>query len=347
MAQVNRVEFLQRLEALQPGLAPREIVQQSSCFIFQKGTVLTYNDEVACHSESGLPKKLTGAVQAKPLVDLLYKMPEEIVEVEAADDVLLVKGKGRRSGIRMEPEVTMPLDKLETVEEWKKLHEDFAEGVTIASACAGKDADKFAFTCVHITPKWLEACDNVQMVRYRLKTGIATRALVRKDSIKPIVSLDMTEFGETESWLHFRNPAGLIYSVRRYAEEYKDIGPYLDVHGAKLVLPKRLDKAVQAAEVFSADDKDNNQVLVELRPGKMKVKGVGTYGWYSEVKKLPGYKGATLSFLVRPQLLVEITKRHTECEVSSEYLRVDGGRFVYVACLSQAEADKPAVKEKE
>jgi hypothetical protein len=69
MNRINREEFLRNLESVEPGLSPREILEQSSCFIFQKGWIKTFNDEVACKIKS--PLKLEGAVQAAPLLAIL------------------------------------------------------------------------------------------------------------------------------------------------------------------------------------------------------------------------------------------------------------------------------------
>ena len=44
---VSREKLMQALEAVSPGLANRELIEQSSCFVFKSGMVMTFNDEVA------------------------------------------------------------------------------------------------------------------------------------------------------------------------------------------------------------------------------------------------------------------------------------------------------------
>jgi len=44
---INRQEFLDSLEMVKAGLSPREFIEQSSCFAFKEGEVLTFNDESA------------------------------------------------------------------------------------------------------------------------------------------------------------------------------------------------------------------------------------------------------------------------------------------------------------
>lgn len=343
MIRVNREELLGKLESVQPGLAPREIVEQSSCFVFKGSTVMTYNDEVACRLPTGFKIKGAGAVQAQPLLAILRKLQEEEIEIETDAEFFRVKGKRRTAGIRMEQEVLLPIDSVDEPGEWKALHDDFSDAISIVQECAGKDESQFWVTCIHLHPKWVEACDNFQITRYKLKTGLTGPTLVRSSSIKHIISLGMTEFSETESWLHFRNPDGLVFSCRRYVEDFPDMSRFLECAGQEVALPKGLGEAVEKAEIFSSENADSNQVRVELRPGKLKIKGTGVSGWYSETKKMR-YDGKPMSFLITPKLLLEITKRHNECQIDAgaERLKVDGGKFTYVACLGKEDEKEEA-----
>lgn len=334
MQTVNRETLLNQLESVQSGLSARELVEQSSCYVFKDGIVMTYNDEIACHQKCSL--KLTGAVQAAQFKDLLHKLKEDNIQVEAKATELMIKGKGRRAGIRMEADVLLPIDSVERPEKWKDLNEDFLEAVKLVQSCASSDDSEFALICIHIHPEWVEACDNFQITRVPMKTGVKASTLVKRDALKHVVALDMTEFCETESWMHFRNPSGLVLSCRRYVEDYPNLGPLLDVKGTKATLPRGLGDAADKASVFSADTSDDNQVRIELRPGKLRIRGQGASGWYQEQKKI-NYKGPALAFLIAPELLIEITKKHNDCLISSTALMVDSGRFQYVSCLGAIE----------
>lgn len=337
MIRVNRAQLLQQLESVLPGLAQREIVEQSSCFVFKDGEVITFNDDVACRR--GCELKITGAVHAEPLLAVLRKLPEEDVRIEIGDGRLLIKGKSNReSGITMDAEILTPVDKVKPPEKWKKLNEEFADAITIVSQCAGKDEDAFAATCVHITPDWVEAFDNSKMTRYNLRTKIKEPVLVRATSIKSMTALGMTEFSETDTWLHFRNPVGLVMSVRIWREEatdFPDLTPFLKTSGVPTTFPKGLVDAVARCNIFSSEMAENNQVSVQLKPGKLKVRGDGSRGYFKESKKI-NYDGPVMAFQVAPELLVELLKRHNECEITPETLKVDNGKFTYVTSLEVA-----------
>jgi len=294
---------------------------------------MTYNDEVACKAKTNLD--LTGAVQANSLKAILEKMPDDEVEITAGENEILIKGKRRNVGVRMEHDVLLPFKNVETPKKFVPLHEEFSEAVAMAYDCTSKNQDKFWSTCVHIHPKWIEACDGFKIIRYKMKTNVSQSQLVRGTAIKCITELDVKEFCETDNWIHFRTKDKTVISCRRWLEPYKSEGitKLLEITGTKSVLPKGLAEAAQRAEVFSKENPDNNLVQVMLMPGKLRIKGDGVSGWYSETKKLK-YKGPKLDFYIGPELLVNLTQKHNECEVSNKHLKVGGAKFTFVACLN-------------
>ena len=274
---VSREVLLNKLETVQPGISPKEIIDQSGCFVFKDGEVMTYNDEVSCRQKVDL--KIEGAVTAAPLLAILRKLTEDVVDIHVLKYgcELRIKGKKKQASIRMEAEIRLEIDVVERHKKWKKLHEDFAEAIHIVGQCVGTDESKPTTTCIHIHPEWVEASDNYQVSQFKMKTGVKTSCLVKQTSLKHIVSLGMTKFSETESWFHFKNPNGLIVSCRRYVEEFGDTAAILAVKGTPTVLPKGLAEAVDKAASFSSEP-DENQVLIELRPGKLRLRAVVTLG---------------------------------------------------------------------
>lgn len=330
----NREQLLRKLEAVAPGLATREAVEQSSCFVFQDGQVITFNDEIACSIECEIG--VDGAVAAKPLLDLLGKLTEETIDVAPKGNELIVKGKRRRAGITLEAEIALPVGAVDKPKKWKDLDPEFADAVGVVQQCASKDANQFALTCIHITPDCVEACDNFQLARYPLKTGVKKACLVKRDSLKHVTGLGMTEVSETRTWIHFRNPTGLVLSVRREVMDYQDLTNILQMDGTPTTLPGGLAEAVEKAEIFSAENSENNVVIVQLTKDELRLKGIGATGWYEERKKVV-WKGDDLSFNIAPKLLLDITERTNDCSIVPGRLKIDGGKFIYVTCLGKIE----------
>ncbi len=327
---IDRAELLRKLEAVAPGLATKEAVEQSSCFVFTGGRVVTFNDEIACGIDCDLG--FTGAVAARPLLDLLAKMSETEIDVEATETELIVKGKRRRAGITMEAQITLPIASVEQPGDWVDMDPEFADAIGVVQHCASKDTNNFHLTCVHVTPTCVEACDNFQLARYPLATGVAEACLVKRDSVKHVTGLGMTEVSETKTWLHFRNPTGLTLAVRRELGDFESLDAFIETDGVRCTLPGGLAEAVDKAEIFSAESSENNIVTIELKPGQLRLRGMGATGWYEERKDVK-WDNEPMSFNMAPKLLVDITTRTNDCFIAPGRLKIDGGKFTYVTCL--------------
>ena len=328
---VNREKLLGILEQVSPGLAPKEMIEQSSCVVFHRGRVCTFNDEISCSVASPIPE-LTGAVAAKPLLDLLSRMDEDEVDIVQEDKGLLVKGRGKRAKVNMEAEVLLPIDTVEAPEQWFPLPKEFCEAVGIVYSCAAAESSNFSLTCVHIAPTFIEACDRFQLSRYPIESPVDGSVLARAVSLAKIAPLAMTEMALTPAWVHFRNAVGLTFSCRRFLDKYMDLSQFIDRSGAaRVALPGSLEEIVNKAEIFSGENKVSNHMLVELRPGKLSIRGEGPQGWYEERRDV-AYDGPGVAFLINPKMLLSISKKSNDCCIRPGRLSVDSGKFFYATC---------------
>jgi len=341
---IKRKEFLEQLESVRPGLSAREVVEQSSCFIFQDKKVFTFNDEITCHRESLLD--IEGAVQAEPLLAILSKLPEKEIDISIKNNELFIRGKQRRVGIRMESKIVLPVDSVEEPKGWKKLPADFADAIKWVQPCAGDNQSEFNMTCIHLCETWMEACDNYQAIRYKIKTDIRKPTLIRKDSIKHIIEMDMIDVSQTKRWIHFRNSSGLMLSCRHWMEEYPDLKDILKGKGEPWDLPKGLREAIEKAQVFSSEDPAGDNMIIDLQPGILTITGKGAAGWFTARKKTL-YKGSILQFTISTRILLELVEHFNEykCRISKGRLKVKGGKLTYITVLGKAKEKKKEKKK--
>jgi hypothetical protein len=329
---IERESFLQRLQSVKAGLAvARPTVAQSDCFIFQDGQVFTFNGDCACSSDSKLGKEVHGAVEADMLQKVLAKLPDDIIDIQVSENDFVFKGEDKETQFALQADIVSPASRIVQPTSWQPLHEDFNDAVGIVQESAGRDESQQHLLCVSVTPDWVEASDNTQATRYRLRTGIETKFLVKRDAIRSIAVLGMTEFSEAENWVHFRNPANLTLSCLRFMEDYPDISEFYKAKGEKLVLPKRLKETLECAGLFSAQY-DNDRVIIELKPGRLRVQGIGLSGKHVE-KKDVAYTGKAMKFLISPKLLLNLIAKHSECEVTENLLLIKGGSWRYATVL--------------
>lgn len=335
--EVEREAFLQRLDEVAPGLSPKDIVEQSGCAVFRDGYIWTFNEEVACRTPSGLPKDFKSAVQAEPLRKILRKLPDDTIRINPKKSRFQVEGKKKELWVRSEADILLPIHLIEKPDKWRDVSKDLTDAIGIVQDCASDVVGKVS-ACVHIMPEYIEAGDGFQICRYRLKTGVPDSILVKADSIRNVGLFDIEKTAETEKWIHFKSATGLILSCLRYVGEYENLEDHLKGTGTKAVLPQALHEAAERAEVFSSEVKDRNKLLVELRPNQMRVTGIGASGGYRERKNIK-YGGKPMKFMVTPKLLMKLIEHSKECEIDrkKKHIRVNGGRFVWMACLQDVE----------
>lgn len=354
---IDKEKFLDDLQMVKSGLSNKELFEQSNCFVFKDGYVFTFNDEVACRKKTELT--LEGAVPAAPLLSILEMLDsDKTLEVSENDNgELEFRGKRKKFAIARDAEVLLPIEKVteEIVKTWARLPDNFGDVVAKIKDCVGtNEADMFSMTCIHLHPKYIEASDNRQLIRWHISLGNKTPLLVRGTAIGHIVGLGMSKISSTPSWIHFKNAAGLIFSVRKFVEEYPDMEHVLKVDGSKIKLPKGVVKAsnratVMASELTSGIDPT---VTVNLRPpkpgekqGAIMIEGRGLIGWYQEIKDC-AYRGPKLSFVVTPGLLEHITNNYNEATISERKLKATGGgegksTWEYVTVLGKPRKAEP------
>lgn len=349
VVRIGREAFRQVLARVEPGLAKSDVFEQSACVIADRGWLMTYNGEIAVRTKSGLPANFNGAVRAAPLAAALEAVPDDDVEVDYSDPSRLrVSGTaGRRKWfeVRAEAEILLPISSVEVPADWFDLPEDFHAALKQALVAAGKNETEFVATCVHATPEYLECCDRLQISRYRAAFPCREPFLFRAKSAKHLLDFDVTRFGETDNWVHFRNKE-VVFSCTRHADQMPDLEEMLRFRGTSMRLTKEAEAAAKLAGVFTAADKADSKVTVSLHPGRMVVSGRGAFG-RGEYPVETTYAGPPLAFRVDPAALIEMVQTYDTCEVGRDAqgrdrLRVDGEKWVYMAALGRAEPDGAA-----
>jgi len=337
---VNRESFLQILESVTAGLSNTG-VEQGKCFIFQDSQVMTFSGE--CFVRRKIPIELSGAVEADPILQILSKLKDEEIDVKTEEGQLLIQvfslnktGKEilkKKSWLQINPLITVPTSLVEDPGDWQKLHEDFGEAVSTVSQCSSKTKDEreWMLTCIHLHPKWIESGDCYQFCRYRIQFGLESSILVKAKSLQGVSQLGMTEFSQTGSWLHFRNPSGVVYSCRLHVGEYPSMGQLFKFEGESVVLPKDLSEGIDRSEIFSKME-DQNLVQIDLKPNKVWITGKSEKGGHTESKKVK-YEGPEMSFCIAPKMLSTLAKKFSEGIVAEDKLKFDSGTYKLLCYL--------------
>ena len=340
---IERDKLLAELRTVEVGIASKPTVEQSDCFVFRKGEVMTYNDEVACRTKCSLD--MTGAINAAKLLGMLTKWPEETITFKRTDGKLQFKGKGKRGYFKTEDKILLPIQDVETPKKWKVLPSGFFDAVNQVSGCTKHGGASPHLNCICFTPDWIEGCDGVQAGRVTISTPFEKLTLINNNAVKQIVGLGIADVGFTDNWVHFQNTErDLVVSCHTNPDDYPSdqITAIFQTKGKKATLPKGLKELVDRLNVFVDDT--TQWLEVEVDPTFVKVTGKGAHGSQTERKKIK-YKGDPIAFSINPQLLRELSDKHDICRITEKTIQVRKGNFQYVTSLFIPRNEKEEEKE--
>lgn len=337
--EIEKKTLLNTLESLRFGLADQNIIEQSSCFVFAGGMVVTFNDELSVRKKFQLPGIQEGAVAGKPLLELVSKLEEEHLDLSIEDGHLCIRGKGkRRAAITLEKEILLPFQSVDKPGKWIELDSEFSQAISICSECVSRDDDSFDLTCIHITSKFVESSDTFQSCRWSIETDIDDSILIRKETSEALSNLNVTKMSLVDKWVHFTNKDNVLLSCRTYddAEEYPDLDQCFDVSGSEISFPQSIIESISKAEIFAKTG--DGLIQIKVKKGYLYVKGMSDLGWYEERKKID-YKGKEFLFFIPPRLLANlITKyRHVIVSKNVDALKVVSDNYQYATSLSTEE----------
>lgn len=341
---INRKSLTDILGMVKCGLASKEVVENSTCFIFKGGRVLTYNDDVAVSHPLDLG--LEGAVKGKEFEALLNKMNDEEVEIFVDPEltgVLRVKGVKTNAKLRLEENANIDdiLNMLGDPQNWSSLPETFRPSVDFCQFSVGRDPNKPLLTTVycgmvtnHDTGEenavTISSDDN-RITICELGEGIVLDPFcLPATAVKELKAFLPVEYAFTEGWIHFRTKDNVMFSSRILmgtypADKCKEICN--SVHGETVKLPNGLIESLDRAGIFASGD--SGSVSVELKDGFLTVTGEGEAGSVEEAARLR-YHGDEVKFDVAPDFLKAILQHTSEAIIAPGLLQFSGLGFVHV-----------------
>ncbi len=193
---ISRGTLLAKLNEASPGLAKSPTIEQSDCFVFSDGKLITFNDEIMVRTESPVDFEL--AVNANDLLAILSKFPDDEVEIEQNDkQQLVISTESNRRGAKIAciMDIALHTDAVEPPAKWHKLAEGCAAALHTAALTAGENDSEYLTTCIHITPKMVEATDNYRLLRIEGVTGFPDRVLIPAACILKLENQEIVKVG--------------------------------------------------------------------------------------------------------------------------------------------------------
>lgn len=327
---VNRKKLLGAVEAASAAVSKDGAIDQSDFLLFERGKLRTYNDFLACSLDS--PLDIDGAVKAFEFNQLLRKLTEDELEITVKPKYLEVVGDSRKAKVAMQKSVRLQVE-VDAPERWGPLPREFADAVRVVLPCTSSSkSSKFVVRCVRLGAEGMSATDNVQLVHASIGLPTSNPFLVLPDVLDHAAILCCDEMGVTEKWVHFRNASGVMLSGRRHDLTFPPFREVLKTEGKKTKLPEGLKEAIDRAFIFAEGSTKDARIKIAIKGDRVRISGKGPHGEYLEEQETSSRMKA--SFYTTPQLMNNLLKKSTHCEVvPGRMLIVRGDYYDYATSL--------------
>ena len=333
---MKKQNLLTALETVKPGLAAKEMIEQSTSFAFMNGRVVTYNDEISLsHPVEDL--EIEGAIQADELYKLLNKLKEDEIEVEIKGGELLLKSGKTKAGLTLQQEITLPLEEIGETGKWKTLPEGFLNHIRFAMTCCSRDMSRPVLTCVHVSKEGvIEGSDGFRITRCQLEEQMPIKTfLLPVSAAVQVIRIKPTKIATGDGWIHFKTDEDTILSCRVFEDTFPDTAPFLKVEGVEIVLPKQIDEILDRAAVFAKRDHFLDEVVtITIGDKHITVKSKSDAGWFKESARMR-YSDKPITFSITPYLLQDILKETNVCVMCEDRLKFEGAGWEHITTLRE------------
>jgi DNA polymerase III sliding clamp (beta) subunit (PCNA family) len=329
--QISRNELVKALEAVKPGLADRELIEQTTSFAFIGDKVVTYNNEISLsYPIEGLD--ITGAIKADELYKLLTRLRKDEIELELEGKQILLKCGRIKAGLAIQDEIKLPLEEIKDIGRWRTLPENFIKALTFSSHAASNDYSRPLLTCIHINKDgYVEATDNFRICKYELKGNwVLDNTLIPVNNVKEVIKMNPSNVAKGKGWIHFMNEEGCNLSCRIFQDDtYVNFDDLLKVQGEEIVFPNLILDTLERATIFT-----NTCVDIHIKENKIRIKSSNETSWFEETLNIRYENEIDIS--ITPELFKDILSVTKKGIIGERVIKFEmPGEFQYNVALAK------------
>jgi hypothetical protein len=330
---LSKNSLLEALDAVAAGLATKEMIEQSTCFVFKNGRVITYNDKVSVSHPYDCG--IEGAIISTEFRSFISKTSSDEIDLSIVGNEIVLKSGRSKAGITMQATISLPIEEIGEISKWKPLPATFLKGLSFAAGSCSRDLTRPVLNCVHVNGTTIEGTDSYRILRYTLESEMPLRnaILIQANICGSIVHMKPVQIAEGKGWVHFKNEAGTVLSCRLFEAKYVNTAPLLIVEGEEIHFPKELPTILDRAGTFAKRDIPLDEVVsIQLQNNMMVVSSKSASGWFTEKSKIT-YAELPIEFQVSPYLLKDILLETNVGNVSKNKLVFTGANWIYLTML--------------
>jgi len=308
--EIQKTELQKAINSLKPGLAKKEIIEQSSYIIFDKDKLRTYNDEISIT----IPFKsdIKGAVIAEDLIKYLNSIKINNLDITIDNGYIRFNSKKSKAGIVFVPEIKISFDEIQINKNWEFLPKDFISAVKSSLSSVSVDFTRQVLTYIHCTDRFAESSDRKRLTRftYNEPSKKAFDFLLPGKAAVVVTKYNPNKFMICNSWIHFKNKDGLIFSCRTTGLTFPNTEPILKCEkkkGFKLQLD--ISDIIKEVSIFAKDDYGaTTTIMVHVFKNTLKLRAENKKGFAEHFKTLK-YKGDEIKFFINPDFFESLCSK--------------------------------------
>lgn len=333
---ISKEDLLQALRSVRPGLSKKEIIQQSLHVMFMGDCIATFNDAISVLYP--LKTDFKCSVNGDEFYKVLEGVKEDEVEITVDGDHIKVNSKKTKAGFstlvgeqeKVDGLVAKLMKTIQAPKFFIPLPKNFIKGVSLCMFAASKDMTQGVNSCVAIRGNEIMSTDSLRLSRYELDSKVKDELLIPARDAYELVKYDVTKYGISDGWIHFRTEDGVTFNCRTMQGEYPYslIKKYFVPIKDKISLPPELRDVVRNATVLAEGEVDIAKMVdITIKKGTIVCKSSKERGWM--IKEVDcNYKGKDLSFSINPVFLAQILETATTLSL------VQGGEYPDKAYLT-------------
>lgn len=337
---INRLELLEVLDKIKPGLTKKGIVEEMTHFIFTGKDVITFSDQIAIVHP--FPLETPFSVKGEEFYKLIKGINEEEFDLSIKEDKIIIKSDKTKASISTVLDKRDKIDsslislKKDMRKEWNKLPKDFIMGLRLTAFSAAKDLSMGTFSCIYIKENNIFSSDRIRVSWFNLSENMSEfliSAIDAQELSKFEGYSTIREWTEGNNWVHFKTGDGVTFSIKKILGIFKEIKHLFDIKGEVINLPEELQETLNSISFIAEGDIEVNKIVhITIENNTIICKAEKEIGWVEKIIECD-YERKQLHFLVNPIFLSQVLAKSASMTLTDKVALFETENFKHIIAL--------------
>lgn len=333
---MERTKLLNALKAVAPGVAKGgALLPGADSFIFQDGYIKSYNNHLSVlyPYDTGVE----AVVKAAEVIKVMEKMSNVDIKMEIKGNSLdITDGVTTLSMRLIETEAADLIASLALEDlDWLSLPKDFTKALSMCLASVSRNITYGALVGIRVNANDVMSSDNFRATWVTISEAMAPFTIPEGAVVDLLKLPDLEQYAVTNSWVHFMNKDGVVFSSRLIASEFPEDGlkkMFPTTGKDSFSLPNGLGEALDRVGVLTYTQDDGmDYVSLSASKGVLVIKGERQYGSIQEKVKInDGEWPNGVSINIQPKHLIDIMENTKTFQMAGNLVYFHGKKFKHI-----------------